>query len=152
MSITITGLKPLLTDLQKMKDKVDPDKVAGEIANKIYNAMKEAFEEQQSPFGEKWSPLKPATIAKKERNKHKILWESGTLQQSTYQRREGYGVFVVGVNAKAKNSDFQYGIAHQWGTKYTPQRAFMPVRKSGKLAPRVQQEVATYLSNLLSKI
>ena len=120
------------------------------IANTLQNVTEESFDKQASPFGEKWKPNSPKTLAKKRGNK--VLIKSGLLSQSFTQKVTGFSA-QVGTNK-------EYAAIHQFGGKAgrnkkvtIPARPFMPIRKNGEISKdfgdRLEQEVVDYLKNVL---
>ncbi|MBW4633553.1 MAG: phage virion morphogenesis protein [Iphinoe sp. HA4291-MV1] len=73
------------------------------------------FSKQSSPDGISWTPLKPATIARK--GFSTILIETGVMSNST-------SVLFQGDSAIIRNAT-SYAIWHQRGTLKMPKREFM---------------------------
>ncbi len=89
--------------------------------------IKERFDKEQTPEGEKWKPLAPTTIKRKKRHKRgqmKILHDTGELRKSiTYEAGNDY----VKVGSKLK-----YARTHQFGRGNIPARRFLGVTEGEK--------------------
>ena len=88
----------------------------------------ERFNKEQSPDGQKWKPLAPATIkAKKKRHKHgqmKILHDTGELRRSINYEADNNSVKV--------GSKLKYARTHQFGRGKIPARTFLGVTENEK--------------------
>ncbi|MDE5592098.1 MAG: phage virion morphogenesis protein, partial [Helicobacter sp.] len=83
--ISIEELKGKLERLSKALENKTP--LLRRIANALQNKTEESFDNQASPFGERWKPNSPRTLARKRGNK--ILIKSGLLSQSFTQKITG---------------------------------------------------------------
>ena len=89
--------------------------------------IKERFDKEQTPEGEKWEPLAPTTIKRKKRHKRgqmKILHDTGELRKSiTYEAGNDH----VKIGSKLK-----YARTHQFGRGKIPARRFLGVTEGEK--------------------
>ncbi len=116
------------------------------IGHVILNSIEDSFENEKSPFGEKWAALKPRTTAQKTKKgkSDKILRRDGYLADKWVVDADSKKA-VVSNNSKHKG--FAYGLVHQFGTRkagrgkstFIPARPFLPVDKSGNLPKRTRQ-------------
>lgn len=90
--------------------------------------IKERFDKEQTPDGEKWKPLAPSTIkARKKRHKKgimKILQDTGELRRSIKYEAEDDCVKV--------GSNLKYARTHQFGRGKIPRRPFLGVTDNEK--------------------
>lgn len=158
--IEITGLEAVqrkLRGLSELGHNTEP--LMHTIGNIIVNSVKDSFEEEKSPFGEKWSALKPSTVAQKKRKgkSDKILRRDGYLADKWVVDATSKKV-VVSNNSKHKG--FAYGLVHQFGTRkagrgkstFIPARPFLPANKSGKLQRDIQKIIKTEMIKFIKKI
>lgn len=158
--IEITGLEAVqrkLRGLSELGHNTEP--LMHTIGNIIVNSVKDSFEEEKSLFGEKWSALKPSTVAQKKRKgkSDKILRRDGYLADKWVVDATSKKV-VVSNNSKHKG--FAYGLVHQFGTHkagrgkstFIPARPFLPVNKSGKLQRDIQKLIKTEMIKFIKKI
>lgn len=168
MSIEITGLQAIqksLNTLSQSLGKREMKSTMSTIGGMITNTIEDSFEKEQSPWGEKWKPLKIVSYhlgysigkGKKTHTKKgkqtagfsryvenkKILRESGALAGKWLTTATSESVEVSG-NAKSKKA-FAYGIVHQWGSKKIVARKFLPIDESGELEGRLQKQIESYL-------
>lgn len=143
MHIEAQGLSGIQDKLKQLKNKTGNIKpLLDEFRNHLQNIIEESFENETSPDGLEWSPIKPR---KNDPHPEKILYADGTLQGSLYGRTNKDSL-TVGVNATSKG--YQYPIVHQFGsTKESGRgsgivaRAFMPIKPDGDLYDRTLKEL-----------
>ncbi len=146
--ISIEKLKGRLEKLSKVLANKKP--LLRRIANTLQNVTEESFDKQTSPFGRRWKPNSPKTLAGKRGNK--VLIKSGHLSQSFTQKITGNSV-RVGTNKT-------YAAIHQFGGKAgrgkkvsIPARPFMPIKSNGEipkdLEDKLEKEVVDYLKDVL---
>lgn len=139
------------------------------IGNYMTNIMEESFDNEASPDGEAWHPLKIRTIHdsyggnqytkkgvqtkrfQKFSQNRKILQDTRTLRESTGYSADSDSV-IVGVNAYSKDR-YPYPIVHQFGTENgdIPARPFMPITQDGELYDNVKEEVLDILLEYLAE-
>lgn len=152
MPIEIQGIESVQKKLKTLDDALSASKMRGTlltVGNMVKNSITESFENESSPFGEKWTPLKIATIKTKARRgeSSKILRASGILADTWMVEADGEGVTVSG-NAKSPKG-YAYGSVHQYGKKRRP---FLPIDDAGNLEPRLLKTIDTYLENKISAL
>lgn len=146
--ISIEELQGKLERLSKALENKTP--LLRRIANTMQNTIEESFDNQASPFGEKWKDNAPSTKRKKRGNK--ILIKSGLLSQSFTQK--------ITNNSAQIGTNKQYAAIHQFGGKAgrnkrvtIPARPFMPIKSNGEipkdLGERLEGEVVDYLKSML---
>ena len=114
--IEITGLEAVqrkLKGLSELGHNTEP--LMHTIGNIIANSIKDSFEDEKSPFGQKWAALKPSTAAQKAKKgkSDKILRRDGYLADKWVVDADSKKA-VVSNNSKHKG--FAYGLVHQFGT------------------------------------
>ncbi|WP_229770879.1 phage virion morphogenesis protein [Campylobacter portucalensis] len=136
MSIEIKGLDEVLKKLENLKN-LNTKPLMNSIGNMLRNEIEHSFEDEKSPFGEKWKALSVITQKSKIKNNKsdKILRSSGNLADNWYINATNNKV-VVSNNSQGKNG-FKYGLTHQFGSNKAgknknsliPAREFLPVDK-----------------------
>ncbi len=89
--------------------------------------IRERFNKEQSPEGQKWKPLAPSTKRRKKRHKRgqmKILHDTGALRRSI--------AYEAGSNSVKVGSVLKYARTHQFGRGKIPARPFLGVTESEK--------------------
>ena len=130
ISIQVEGLKRVQHKLKLSADKLQNMrnfwKSVGMYVQK--QTIRERFDKQQSPEGQKWKPLSPATI--KHRMKHhkkgiiKILQDTGELRRSIACEADNNSVKV--------GSKLKYARTHQFGRGNIPARPFLGLTQAEK--------------------
>jgi len=152
MQIQATGLEDIQDDLKDLEDKTDNIKpLLKELANHLRNIAEESFENQKTPDGKKWTPIKPR---KSDHTPTKILYDTGHMQDSLYANLIDDDI-VVGVNATSKN--YQYPLVHQFGTDKAGRgnitkivaRPFMPIKSNGELYEETKKELEEIIEEWL---
>lgn len=118
------------------------------LGNILQNEIKASFENESSPFGQKWQALKPSTIRQKQKlgKSSNILRSDGNLADKWIVKADDKKATVS--NNTNKNG-FAYGLVHQFGTNKAGRsknvriaaRPFLPVDKSGHLPNRTKQAI-----------
>ena len=118
------------------------------LGNILQNEIEDSFENESSPFGQKWQALKPSTIRQKQKlgKSSNILRSDGNLADKWIVEADDKKATVS--NNTNKNG-FAYGLVHQFGTNKAgrsknvkiPARPFLPVDRSGNLPGRVKDVV-----------
>jgi phage virion morphogenesis protein len=125
----------------------DMKPVMTDIGEELVSRILDSFEREATPYGDKWAPLKPATILGRARRfktgkakqsavaNPRILQDTGTLRTS---------IEIQSVGSDHVNvwSRVEYAATHQFGSarKNIPARAFFPVREDGVDLPPAWQE------------
>ena len=147
--IEVKGLEELQTKLKSLQNidkKTKP--LMQTLGNILQNEIEASFENESSPFGQKWQALKPSTIRQKQKlgKSSNILRSDGILADKWIVKADDKKATVS--NNTNKNG-FAYGLVHQFGTTKTgrsknvkiPARPFLPVDRSGNLPGRVKDVV-----------
>ncbi|PPB57594.1 phage virion morphogenesis protein [Campylobacter hyointestinalis subsp. hyointestinalis] len=158
--IEVKGIEKLqnkLRNIQKLEHRTAPlMKQLGEI---LKNSIEDSFENEKSPFGERWKPLSQSTLKNKLKKgkSERILRRDGNLADNWVLNTTNT---KASVSNNASHKGFAYGLTHQFGvggaghTKNIkiPARAFLPVDKSGKLASDVKREVVKEIISFIKNI
>ena len=147
--IEVKGLEELqakLKSLQNIEKKTKP--LMQTLGNILQNEIEASFENESSPFGQKWQALKPSTIRQKQKlgKSSNILRSDGNLADKWIVKADDKKATVS--NNTNKNG-FVYGLVHQFGTNKAGRsknvriaaRPFLPVDKSGHLPNRTKQAI-----------
>ena len=147
--IEVKGLEELQTKLKSLQNidkKTKP--LMQTLGNILQNEIEASFENESSPFGQKWQALKPSTIKQKQRRGKSlnILRSDGNLADRWIVKADDKKATVS--NNTNKNG-FAYGLVHQFGTNKAGRskniriaaRPFLPVDKSGHLPNRTKQAI-----------
>lgn len=147
--IEVKGLEELQTKLKSLQNidkKTKP--LMQTLGNILQNEIEASFENESSPFGQKWQALKPNTIRQKQKlgKSSNILRSDGNLADKWIVEADDKKATVS--NNTNKNG-FAYGLVHQFGTNKAgrsknvkiPARPFLPVDRSGNLPGRVKDVV-----------
>ena len=147
--IEVKGLEELQTKLKSLQNidkKTKP--LMQTLGNILQNEIEASFENESSPFGQKWQALKPGTIRQKQKlgKSSNILRSDGNLADKWIVKADDKRATVS--NNTNKNG-FAYGLVHQFSTTKAgrsknvkiPARPFLPVDRSGNLPGRVKDVV-----------
>lgn len=147
--IEVKGLEELQTKLKSLQNidkKTKP--LMQTLGNILQNEIETSFENESSPFGQKWQALKPSTIRQKQKlgKSSNILRSDGNLADKWIVKADDKKATVS--NNTNKNG-FAYGLVHQFGTNKAGRsknvriaaRPFLPVDKSGHLPNRTKQAI-----------
>lgn len=151
MSIEIKGLEEAKQTLENLQDFASPNnmkKIMNTVGNMVYNVAMESFENQKSPFGDKWESLSKKT-EKAKKGKGRILRLSGDLEDKWNIKASSSQVEITG-NTKSKKG-YPYGAAHQWGTKRVKARKFLPIDDDGYLEDNLKNAIEDMLIKELEK-
>nr|DAN35050.1 MAG TPA: virion morphogenesis protein [Caudoviricetes sp.] len=155
--IEVRGLEELqarLRMLQSWGAKTKP--LMRTLGNILRNETEDSFENESSPFGQKWQALKPSTIRQKQKlgKSSNILRSDGNLADKWIVKADDKRATVS--NNTNKNG-FAYGLVHQFGTNKAgrsksvkiPARPFLPVNRGGKLPSRTKEVVKRIVINFV---
>lgn len=147
--IEVKGLEELqakLKSLQNIDKKTKP--LMQTLGNILQNEIEASFENESSPFGQKWQALKPSTIKQKQRHGKSlnILRSDGNLADRWIVKADDKKATVS--NNTNKNG-FAYGLVHQFGTNKAGRskniriaaRPFLPVDKNRNLPKDLEDVV-----------
>lgn len=144
MGIEVKGLESVQKSLSHLSALGEnPRPLLQTLGEMFRDRIEEAFEKEQSPFGERWAPLKLKT--RKYKKGEKILREEGNLAD--------WWDVQPGKNSVTISNNFvrNYGAVHQFGSKKKniPARPFLPIDESGTIEPRLLKTMEDYLENKL---
>ena len=155
--IEVKGLEELQTKLKSLQNidkKTKP--LMQTLGNILQNEIEASFENESSPFGQKWQALKPSTIRQKQKlgKSSNILRLDGNLADKWIVKADDKRATVY--NNTNKNG-FAYGLVHQFGTNKAgrsksvkiPARPFLPVDRGGKLPSRTKEVVKRIVINFV---
>ena len=146
-SIQITVSVPQLARL--MQRLSNPQPMLAEVGNTIKEEARLRFVEQSSPYGSRWKPISPVTLALRRQKGRgaQILRDTGALMNSiTVQSRSASSV-TVGTNLIYAAIQ-QFGGQAGRGRKVTiPARPYLP---TNGLPPDQMDEVVTVLERYLN--
>lgn len=118
---------------------ISPKLLLQEIGEHLLQTSRDRFDTFTGPDGKPWKPLRPETIARKSKNKDKILTLNGYLRRLLRPEivNAGFGVRVA--------SDRVYARAHQLGysKRNLPARPFIGMSRDDKRA--IVAMTASYL-------
>ena len=147
--IEVKGLEELQTKLKSLQNidkKTKP--LMQTLGNILQNEIEASFENESSPFGQKWQALKPSTIRQKQRRGKSlnILRSDGNLADRWIVKADDKKATVS--NNTNKNG-FAYGLVHQFGSNKAershnikiPARAFLPIDKNRNLPKDLEDVV-----------
>ena len=126
-----------LADLRRRGGSMAP--ALRSIAELLLNSTRARFDAQASPAGEPWAPLKPRALARKKRNRDKILTEEGRLR--------GTLAYRVGDDWVEVGSPLIYGATHQHGRGPIPARPYLGL--SAEDAADVREEILDFVRGAL---
>ena len=157
--IEVKGLEELqnkLESLQSIENKTKP--LMQTLGNILQNKIEDSFENESSPFGQKWQALKPSTIKQKQRHGKSlnILRSDGNLADRWIVKADDKKATVS--NNTNKNG-FAYGLVHQFGSNKAgrshnikiPARAFLPVDKNRNLPKDLEDVVKKVMIKFIKK-
>lgn len=158
--IEVKGLEKLqvkLKNLQNLQHRTAP--LMTQLGEILKNSIEDSFENETSPFGERWKPLSKNTLKNKLKKgeSERILRREGNLADRWLLKTTNK---KASVSNNASYKGFAYGLAHQFGANGAgrgknikiPARVFLPVDKNGKLAKDVKLEVENEIIGFIKKI
>ncbi|WP_169976083.1 phage virion morphogenesis protein [Campylobacter sp. RM16191] len=182
MPIDIKGIDEIQKKLQTLQKSLDDQQMKTKlntVGGMIRNSIEESFENEASPFDQKWKPISSATAisyaggrkkvyAKNGKQRKgflskfgaggskRILVLSGSLAQRWVVRSDSSSVTV---SNNSSNQGFAYGLTHQFGTNkagrsknvHIPARPFLPIDSNGNLESRLYKNISDYLSDQIVK-
>ncbi|STQ86737.1 phage virion morphogenesis protein [Helicobacter muridarum] len=142
------SLNQLIKDIDytiKQVDNLGP--MLHEISNAAYNESQLSFEQEKSPFNEKWKPLSQKTL--KSKKSSKILRESGTLKSSINARVKDIKQNKDSVQGSVSiGTNLEYAPIHQLGGQAgkglkinIPARPFLPVNEKAEIPKALEQDI-----------
>ena len=133
-------IQPSLTALKRLGIKLsDQSEAMQEIGDYLKDRTLQGFQKGVYPSGKPWTPLSPATVARKQRSGQgtRILIATGKMRDSVR--------VVVTLKSVQLVVDFPSQF-HQSGTRKMPQRQILP---DGKLPTRDERNIKDIVVNYL---
>ena len=129
ISIQVEGLERLKQRLKATADKLQNMRQFWSSVGMYVQrqTIRERFNKEQSPEGQKWKPLAESTKRRKKRHKRgqmKILHDTGALRRSI--------AYEAGNNSVKVGSVLKYARTHQFGRGKIPARPFLGVTEGEK--------------------
>ena len=153
--IEVKGLEELQTKLKSLQNidkKTKP--LMQTLGNILQNKIEASFENESSPFGQKWQALKPSTIRQKQKlgKSSNILRWDGNLADKWIVKADDKKTTV----SNNKNG-FAYGLVHQFGSNKAgrshnikiPARAFLPVDKNRNLPKDLEDVIKKVITKFI---
>ncbi|WP_170000335.1 phage morphogenesis protein [Campylobacter sp. RM9328] len=177
MSIEIKGLEQIQAKLKTLEGSLSGAQIKvklNTVGGMILNSIEKSFDDERSPFGERWKPISANTAfayvggRKKAYTKNgktqragflakfgakgskRILWQSGNLATRWIVKSDSSSVTV---SNNSSNKGFAYGLTHQFGSSKLniPARAFLPIDSGGNLEKKLTKRINDYLSDEIIK-
>lgn len=119
ITIDTSELDRLQASVRLLADGVrDTSTLMPRLGKYLLRSTQERFKTQTDPDGSPWEALKPRTLARKKRNKDKVLTLRGLLRSKLQYQVTGPGKVEVG-------SNLIYAATHQYGRGGIPARPFL---------------------------
>lgn len=136
----LDDIQKVLAGLAKRMNTLEP--YMREAINVVQNVTEESFENESSPDGTTWTPLKNP-------QNRKMLYDTGKMQESLYTQVFANSA-TIGFNAKS--NEYPYPAVHQFGTTdgKVPARPFLPIRADGELMDHVVKEIMEVFEEITS--
>lgn len=156
MSIIVKGLDELQTKLDKLSSHLNGSAIKqnlSTIGEMVKNEIEESFDNEKSPFGGNWKPLKEST--KKQKHKRgkssKILRSDGNLADN-WVTKSSKNKVTISNNASANG--FPYGLSHQFGSskRNIPKRPFLPINSSNNLESGLVGDIMDFLEDEITQV
>lgn len=156
MSIKITGLEEIQTKLSKLETHLDGNGMKENlttIGEMVKNEIEESFDNQKSPFGEKWKPLKESTKKQKAKKGKSslILRAEGNLADNWVTTATSNKATI---SNNSSSDGFPYGLSHQFGSskRNIPPRPFLPIGDDGIFEENLKDDILDFLDDELGKV
>lgn len=154
MGVEIKGLNEAIKKIENLANLgKNTEPLMNSIAGTLKNEIEFSFENEKSPFGERWKPLKEKTLKEKlKKGKSKnILVRDGNLSNNWLTESSNSKAVVF--NNSENKSVFKYGLAHQFGSskQNIPTRPFLPINKNHKLPKKVENEIVKMVDKFIEK-
>lgn len=154
IEIKIIGVPRIEEAMRRLQSKLTSLKSPmSEIGTFLTNTMEESFDNEQSPDGTPWHPLKEST--KRYKAKHggsKILQsKDSNMYESINSQADEHSV-IAGVNAFSKDG-YPYPLVHHFGSKNgnIVARSFFPITKEGNLTHGIEEEIYSIFEDYLKE-
>lgn len=145
LEIDDEDLNALLRELRARGEDFSP--VTAEIANTLYDATDETFDNERAFDGTPWERLADTTIEAKGHDS--ILYDEGEMRDSLGFESDG-GKAKVGLNAYSNG--YPYPALHQFGSDKTPARPFLPFDENKALYDEAKEEIIEIVRAFLEEV
>lgn len=161
MSIEVKGANEMQRTLQKLEKSLSGSQMKAKMhtmGEMVKTNISESFEDEKSPFGKKWKPLKKSTKKRKAKRgkSSKILREDGDLEDKWYVKASSNSVTIFN---NTSNGGFPYGLTHQFGTSNAfgkgikvPARPFLPIDSKGELEKQLSKNILDEITNDIDRV
>lgn len=146
INIELKGLSKVRNTLNHIEGKAkNTAPLMAELSNHLYNTIERSFQNQESPDGKSWNPIK---FRKSDQNPNKILYDKGDMQDTVYHE-SGSDFAKVGLNATSNG--YPYPAVHQFGTidGKIDARPFMPIHLDGSMYKNVEDELKEIIEDYM---
>jgi phage virion morphogenesis protein len=157
--IEVKGLEELQTKLKSLQNidkKTKP--LMQTLGNILQNEIEASFENESSPFGQKWQALKPSTIRQKQKlgkSSNILRWDGNLADKWIVKANDKKAT----VSNNTNKNGFAYGLVHQFGSNKAgrshnikiPARAFLPVDKNRNLPKDLEDVVKKVMIKFIKK-
>ena len=157
--IEVKGLEELQTKLKSLQNidkKTKP--LMQTLDNILQNEIEASFENESSPFGQKWQALKPSTIRQKQKlgkSSNILRWDGNLADKWIVKANDKKAT----VSNNTNKNGFAYGLVHQFGSNKAgrshnikiPARAFLPVDKNRNLPKDLEDVVKKVMIKFIKK-
>ncbi|MBR8463646.1 phage virion morphogenesis protein [Campylobacter sp. faydin G-24] len=158
--IEIKGLQKVEAKLKVLSDlSTNTKPLMQTLGTILQNEIEDSFENETSPFGQRWKTLSQSTLKNKLKKgkSERILRYDGNLADRWLLKTTNT---KASVSNNASHKGFAYGLVHQFGTAKAGRnrnakisaRPFLPVDKSGKLAKDVKREIKAEIISFIKNI
>jgi phage virion morphogenesis protein len=153
LTITVDDAQ-VMAALEKLRARAsDMTPVMTDIGEELVSRILDSFEREASPYGEKWAPLKPATILGRARRfktkkAKQAAVDNPRILQDTGYLRSSIEIQSVGSDHVTVWSRAEYAAVHQFGStrKNIPARPFFPVSEDrADLPPDWQRAIVNQI-------
>lgn len=135
-----TNIDEVIKAIQAIEAKAnDLSPVFAEIANHLYNAADQAFDDETSPDGTEWAPLADLTI--KQKGHDRKLHNTGSQRETLIADSDKHSA-TVGTNAVSKEG-YAYPAVMQFSAEdgKVPARHFLPFTEERDLMGNTKDSV-----------
>ncbi|MGL5923830.1 phage virion morphogenesis protein [Chroococcidiopsis sp.] len=121
-----------------------------DIGEHFLKRADDGFRNETDPWGVPWQPLKPKTIARKQKDRKilKVLQSTGLLRASFSYTADSNSV-EIGTN-RVSATGAPIAIFHQLGTRKMPARPMLP--ETDRLPPQDLEEVLAILEEHITGV
>lgn len=123
-TLNTSALKPMEARVRIMAG-MDTGALMPRLGEYLLRSTQDRFKTQTAPDGAAWEALAPRTLARKKKNKDKVLTERSFL-------RKGIAYQVLDKTTVEVGSNLKYAATHQFGRGNIPPRPFLGLSDQDK--------------------